>query len=171
MDNLALGQGGNLALASGALATGTTTSAIKTTATIPFIIDGRYYSKSATDNISIAYTADSAVYSATAGGVSTGNGAFTGGSNGSTRLYNLYMDTSGNVTVQPGPIVDSVALSSGFAPLQFAAPKKGKVCFGALRIALTSGTTFIPGTTLLGASGVTATYYNLASVPAEPLLS
>lgn len=165
MDNIALSQGGNLALASGALANGTTAGTIKTTVAIPYVIDAQYYSKAITDNISIAYASGLSVY-----GQAT-DGSFTGGANGSTRLYGLFLDSSGNVSVVPGPIVDSLNLSNGVAPLQFPTEQRSKVCFGVLRIAVTSGTTFIPGTTSLAAGGVTASYLNLLTIPAEPLRS
>lgn len=167
MDNIGLSQGGNVALGSGALVTATTTSAVKIAVAIPFIIDGQYKSKAITDNISIAYVAPT-VYSQDS---VAANGGFTGGANGSTRLYNLYLDASGALSVLPGKVVDTLALAAGTEPLQFAPVKRMNACIGALRIALTSGTTFIPGTTLLGAAGVTATFLNLATVPGEPLTS
>lgn len=165
MDNLALSQGGNIALASGALANGTTAGTIKTTVVVPYLNDGQFYSKAITDNIAIAYTAAATVYG------QPSNGSFTGGANGSTRLYGLYLDTSGNVTLECGPIVDTVALAAGSAALHFPPNKRGLTVFGAVRIAVTSGTTFIPGTTALGAAGVTTTYLNLGTMPGEPLRS
>lgn len=167
MDNLALGQGGNIALASGALANGTGAGTIKTTVIIPFIVDGRYLSKAITDNIAIAFVGAD-VYSQDA---VARNGGFTGGANGSTRLYGLFLDTAGAVTIVPGAIADTVKLAAGEVSLQYPPIQRGKACFGTLRIAVTAGTTFIPGTTALGAAGVTASYENLATVPAEPLRS
>lgn len=167
MDNLALGQGGNLALASGALANGTTAGTIKTTVIIPFILDGRFLSKAVTDNIAISFTGAD-VYSQNS---IDRNGGFVGGSNGSVRQYGLYLDSAGAVTIVPAQIADVVKLAAGEVPLQFAPPQKAKVCFGAMRVQLTSGTTFVPGTTALNAAGVTTTFVNLASVPAEPTLS
>ena len=167
MDNLALGQGGNLALASGALANGTNAGTIKTTVIIPYIIDGRFYYKAVTDNIVLAFSGPD-VYSQNA---IEKNGGFVGGAGGSTRLYGLYLDTAGAVSIVPSQIVDTAKLAAGEVALQYPAPQRGKVCFGMLRIAVTAGTTFVPGTTGLTATGVTASYINLASVPAEPLLS
>ena len=164
-ENQANQVGGNFAFASGALATATTTSAVKTTVVIPYTIDGQFASKAITDNMSIAYTSATAAY-----GEAT-NGAFTGGANGSTRLYGIYLDSAGALTVFPGPIVDSVALSNGAAPLLWPNDQRRKVMIGVLRIALTAGTTFIPGTTLLGAAGVTASFLNTSCLPGEPLTS
>lgn len=162
-DNLSLSQGGTLAFASGALANGTNAGTIKTTVAIPYIVDGQFYSKAITDNIAIAYSGPAGVYSANS------DGSFTGKVGGSTRLYGLYLDTAGALSVLPGAIVNSAELAAGAAALHFPAPQKGKVCIGVLRIAVTAGTTFIPGTTALGAAGVTASYLNLSSIPAEPL--
>jgi hypothetical protein len=162
MDNLALSQGGNLAFTSGVLDDGTTAGTIKTTATVTFTVNGRFYSKGATDDVSIAYTGPS-VYGANP------NGAFTGQAGGSTRLYNVYLDAAGAFSVEPGPVVSTTALAAGSAPLQFAEAKRNKACIGAVRVAVTANTTFVPGTTALDASGVTVTYLNLSSVPGEPL--
>ena len=167
MSNLALLQGGNVALASGALAAGTTAGTIKTTVAIPFIIDGVFATnKAITDNIAISYSGPT-VYAN--GSVAATNGSFTGATGGSTRVYGLYMNAAGTVSIEPGPIVNTAELAAGTAALQFPAMKRANVCFGAMRVAVTATTTFIPGTTALAASGVTTTFLNLATVPAEPL--
>jgi hypothetical protein len=166
-DNLSQDSGLTVALNSGALANGTTSATIKTTVAINYVIDGRFYSKSITDNITISYSGPT-VYQAPTG-VGGINGAFTGGANGSTRVYGLFLDTSGAVSILPGPIVDSADLAAGRASLQWPDVPNGVCPFGAIRIALTAGTTFIPGTTAFGATGVTTTYYNLADMPANPL--
>jgi hypothetical protein len=165
MDNLALSQGGNLAFTSGALDAGTNAGTIKSTATITYTVNGRFASKAATDNVSIAYTG-AAVYSQNA---VERNGGFTGQTGGSTRLYNIYLDAAGNFSIEPGKIVNTAELAAGVAPLEFAGAQRAKACVGALRVAVTAGTTFVPGTTALNASGVTATFINLSSVPGEPL--
>lgn len=164
MDNLSLSQGGNLAFTSGALDSSATAGKIKTTATVTYTINGVFKSKGATDNVVLTYAGPS-VYSAAS------NGSFTGGANGSTRLYGVYLDAGGNFSVVPGPIVDTAALAAGSAALQFPGAKADAACIGAVRIAVTAGTSFVPGTTALDATGVTTTYYNLSSVPGEPLRS
>lgn len=166
MDNLQLSQGGCFALASGALAIGTNSGTIKTTVAIPFTIDGVFKSKAITDNIAIAYTGQAGVYSLQN---TYSNGSFVGGANGSTRLYCIFLDAAGAVTIEPGPVVDTAALAAGTASLQFADAKRNKACIGALRIAATAGTTFTPGTTDLAATGITASFLNLSAVPGEPL--
>lgn len=168
MDNLSLSSGFTAGLSSGAWAEGTNANTIQSTATVTFVIDGRFYSKSATDNIAISYAGPS-VYQAAAGGVQSVNGGFTGGANGSTRLYLVCLDTSGNVSIVPGQIVDSAELAAGRIALMFPDAPNGVCPVAAMRVALTAGTTFTPGSTDLSAAGVTGSFINLASVPANPL--
>jgi hypothetical protein len=164
MDNLALGQGGNFALANGGLAEGTDAGTIQIAAAIPFVIDGRFYSKAITDNIAISFTGASVYPGAS-------NGSFTGATGGSVRLYGIFLNASGAVSIVPGPVASVTKLAAGEEALQFPPAQKDKACIGALRVQVTAGTTFIPGTTDLSAAGVTDTFYNLASVPANPLRS
>ena len=167
-DNLSLSQGATLALNSGALAEGTNAGTIQIAAAINFVIDGQFYSKAITDNIAISYSG-ATVYQAAAGGIQAVNGGFTGGVNGSTRIYGLFLSTAGAVSIVPGPIVDSAELAAGRVALAFPTAPRGVCPIGALRIALTAGTAFTPGSTDLSASGVTDTFYNLADMPAAPL--
>ena len=166
-DNLSNSFGATLALASGALAAGTTAGTVKTTVAIPYTLDGQFYSKAITDNIAIAYTGPE-VYQAPTG-VGSVNGAFTGGIGGATRLYLLCFNAAGTVSVTPGKIVNSAELAAGRVSLDFPDAPFNQCPFGAVRIALTANTSFIPGTTALNAAGVTASYLNLATVPANPL--
>jgi hypothetical protein len=165
MDNLALSQGGNLAFISGALAAGTNAGTIRNTVAVTYTINGAFKSKSITDNIAISYTG-SDTYSQSS---VARNGGFTGEVGGSTRLYNIYLDTNGAVSIEPGPVANTAKLAAGTVALEFAGAQRNKACIGAMRVAVTSGTTFVPGTTALGAAGVTTTFINLSSVPAEPL--
>jgi len=168
MDNLSLTQGATLALAAAGLAEGTNANTIKTANTVPYVIDGRFYSKSATDNIAISYSGP-VVYQAAAGGIQAVNGGFTGGVNGSTRIFSLFLDAAGAVSLLPGRIVDNAELSAGRVALEFPDAPKGVCPFGALRVAVTAGTTFTPGQVDLSATGVTATFYDLADIPSNPL--
>jgi len=165
MDNLQLSQGGNFAFTSGALAAGTNAGTIKTTVAIVYTINGQFRTnKAITDNIAISYTGPT-VYSTPA------NGSFTGLVGGSTRLYGIFLDTTGAVTIVPGPVVNTAQLAAGTAALHFPPAQRDKACIGAMRVAVTANTTFVPGTTALDASGVTTTFLNLSSMPGEPLLS
>lgn len=165
MDNLALSQGGNLAFNSGALAAGTNAGTIQNAAAINYTVNGIFRSKAITNNVAIAYTAP-AVYSQNA---VASNGGFTGETGGSTRLYGIYLDAAGAYSIVPGPVVNTARLSAGQIALEFPGTQRDKACVGAMRVALTAGTTFVPGTTALNAAGVTATFLNLSAVPAEPL--
>ena len=167
-DNLSLAQGASIAFSSGALAAGTTAATIKSTATITYTVDGAFYSKAATDNVAISYSGAS-VYQAAAGGVQAINGAFTGAVGGSTRLYLIVLDASGNFGIVPGKIVNSAELAAGRVSLDFPDYPNLSCAVGAMRVALTAGTAFVPGTTALAAAGVTTTFINLSTVPANPL--
>lgn len=167
-DNLSLASGATLCLAAAGLAEGTNANTIQTGNNVTYTIDGRFYSKSATDNIAISY-AGATVYQAAAGGIQAVNGGFTGGVNGSTRMYLVCLDTAGAVSIVPGQIVDTAELAAGRVALMFPEAPQGVCPIGAMRIALTAGTAFTPGSTDLSASGVTDTFYNLMDVPANPL--
>lgn len=157
-----------ICFAAAGLAEGTNANTIKTANDITYAIDGNFYSKSATDNIAISYSGAS-VYQAAAGGVQAINGAFTGGVNGSTRLYLVCLNSAGAASIVPGKIVDSAKLAAGTVSLDFPDAPLGVCPIGAIKVAVTAGTTFTPGTTDLGATGVTDTYIDLAGVPVAPL--
>lgn len=164
MDNLALSQGGSIALGSSVLGSGTTAGTIKTTVTMPYTIDGVFFSKAITDNIAAAVTVPAVMSNGYAV-----NGSFTGQIGGSTRLYGLYIDGAGNVTLAPGPVVNSAELAGGNAALMFPGNIRMRAAFGVMRVAVTAGNTFVPGTTALAAAGVTVTFLNLMAFPAEPI--
>lgn len=167
-DNQSLNRGLTMALNSGALAEGTNANTIQIAAAINYIIDGQFYTKAITDNIAISYSGPT-VYQAAAGGIQAVNGGFTGGVNGSTRIYGIFLNAAGAVSILPGPIVDNAELAAGRVSLQWPDAPAGVCPIGGLRISLTAGTTFTPGQTDLGAANVTDTFYNLADMPANPL--
>jgi hypothetical protein len=168
-DNLSMNFGATWALNSGELEQGSDAEKIKTGEDIAYVIDGQFYSKDSTDDLAISYTGPD-VYQAPAG-VGSINGGFTGGVGGSTRLYLICLSTAGAVSIVPGPIVITSELTGGRASLMFPDAPLGVCPIGALRVALTQGTAFTPGTTDLDESGVTATFLDLATVPANPLTS
>jgi hypothetical protein len=155
-------QGGSLAFNSGALAAGTTAGTIKTTAAINYTVDGYFLSKAITDNIAISI-ANPALWGVNA------DGSFTGKVGGTTRLLGIFLDSAGAVSYAFGEPVSTADLAAGLAPLQYPLPQRRKACIGFLRLTLTNGTTFVPGTTSLAAAGVTATFLNTSVVPSEPL--
>jgi len=166
-DNLAMSAGATLCLAAAGLAEGTNANTIKTVNNITYTIDGRFYSLAATDNIAISYSGPS-VYQAPTG-VGSVNGGFTGGTNGSTRLYLIAVNAAGAVSIVPGQIVDNAELAAGRVALMFPDAPRGTCPIGAMRIAVTAGTTFVPGSVDLSAAGVTDTFIDLMDVPSNPL--
>lgn len=166
-DNRSLSQGGCFAHTSGALTAGTTAGTIKTASAITFTIDGAFKLKAISDNIAISYAGPD-VYSQNN---TIANGGFTGGANGSTRLYGIFLNVSGAVSILPGQIVDNAQFAAGTASLQYPDVPNGVCTIGVMRVAVTAGTTFIPGTTALAASGVTTSFINLSAMPGEPLTS
>lgn len=166
-DNLAMTAGATLCLAAAGLAEGTNANTIKTVNNITYTIDGRFYALNATDNIAISFTGPT-VYQAPTG-VGSINGGFTGGVNGSTRLYLICVNAAGTVSIVPGQIVDNAELAAGRVALMFPDAPRGTCPIGAMRIALTAGTTYVPGSVDLGATGVTDTFIDLMDVPANPL--
>lgn len=121
-------------VASGAVATATVTSQVKTVAVAGYLVGGNLLTKAATDNL---WTPVGATFAA-----------------GLSNKYLLYLDAAGAATVQEG--VPAATL----AAVTFAArPPAGKTVIGVLSV-VNATNPFIPGTTLLGAAGVTATYEN-----------
>lgn len=149
--NLQDATGLTAALASGALATATVTSGVKTTVAVPFAIGGKLYSKAITDNIALACEPGS--------GVAQTPDAFTTLPAGKTCTFALLLDSAGAVTAAQGDFVDNGSV----APISTSFPSN-KAIFGALKVVNTTNP-FVPATTLLGAAGVTATYVNLAQHP------
>ena len=131
---------GYMALASGALAAGTNAGSFKTTATVPFLVNGVFKSLSATDNLTF-----------TAGHTALGNSQAC--------VFAVWVDGSGTVTTTQGPIVNNG--DNCPVPAQKTA---GTVVIGLIKVVTSSSQTFTPGTTVLG-TGNTATYINVALMP------
>lgn len=141
--------GGNGCFGNAGFATATTTTKIKTTNAIDFAKDSRFYSKGATDNITMnACAVQSAL---------------------TTCLYLISLSTAGAVTVTKGKEVATDALANGDVSLNFPDNPDGLVVIGAMRVATAAATTFTCGTTALDASGVTASFLNLVDIPADNL--
>lgn len=128
-------------------ATGTTTSKVKTTATTQLFLNGIPLSLTATDDL-WSLVADAANTLAI----------------GSVRKYQLLWDgTSATTVVSVAPSNDKVIASFASAAVALAAcrwpslPPIGTAIVGVLSITNITNV-FTPGTTLLGAAGVTAAY-------------
>lgn len=139
--NLEQFNSGFAALTSGALAAGTTTGTFKTTAAVTYANNGILLSKGITDNLAF-----SAGHTAVAPSQSC--------------LFGLWLDSAGNVTTSQGPIV-----AAGDPCPVPGAPGANRTLFGLIKVATNSSTTFTPGTTGLGAAGVTSTYLNCMAMP------
>jgi len=128
-----------MALSAAGNATATTTSKVKTANTLTYLINGAFKSKGATDNF---WTL-------------TGS-AVTAGAGGATMHWALCIDGSGAASVVQGPT------NQGSTTVWTPAPANllpADLCIaGIVKVSLTATTVFTPGTTLLGAAGVTTTY-------------
>ncbi len=136
-----------MALNSGGLAIGSTTSQFSTGATLNYSINGRIYSKAATASQAFVIEPNSGI-------VPTALNTLQTLPAGRSCSFAVLLDAAGNFTVAQGDIVDN-----GLAT-PVARPPAGKAIVGAIKIANATNP-FIPGTTALTATGVTATYVNL----------
>ena len=126
---------GTHAFGAAGLVEGTNANTIKTANAIDFCIHGIIYSKAATDNI--------AMTAAVVQNIST------------HCMYLISIDKAGAVTVTKGAeakIADDIFLPSTPAD---------QAVIGAFKIVTDGSTTFTSGTTDLGASGITDTFFDL----------
>lgn len=86
-------------------------------------------------------------------------------------LYLICIDSAGAITTVKGTAVLTADLAAGNAVLKWPDRPANKCVVGAVKIAVTTTYNFTAGTTALDATGVTATYYDLHAIPAEPLTS
>jgi lysophospholipase L1-like esterase len=116
-----------------ACAIATVTSQAKTTNQVDYAISGQVFRLAASDNF---WTLTGSVVAIS-----------------SWQKYLLMVDGSGVATVQAG-----LASTVSAAAVTLPAPPAGKAIIGVLTVATNGATTFTPGTTLLGAAGITATF-------------
>ena len=138
--NLEQANSGYGSLSSGAIAITTNKAKFKTTATVTYTLDGKFYSKAAADNLVF----------------SSGHTAL---GNNQACLFGLFLDASGNVSTTQGPIV------AAGDPCPVPGTPGGVAIFGLIKVATGSSATFTPNTTELDASGVTTTYINAGRMP------
>lgn len=90
-------------------------------------------------------------------------------------LYLICVDVNGAVTSVQGVPVLTADLTAGTEVLQWPALPDNKAPIGAVKIQTTGTQNFTPGTTALdagsGDNDITATYYDLFSIPTAPLTS
>jgi hypothetical protein len=144
-------------------ATATVTSQAKIVSTLTYTIGGKFFSKGATDNF---WTLTGAVVPA-----------------GSFQKYALLIDTAGAASVQEATPSTANAASvvwtnvsglSGWPLLAVLSSQAGvisKAVAATLTVATDATHTFTPGTTLLGATGITATFQDGIDAALLPLLA
>jgi hypothetical protein len=160
--------GNNCAYNDAGLATATVTSKVKTTVAVAFTVGGKLFSKAITDNLWTLGVA----------------GSNTTVPVGGFQKYALMLDDAGVATVQEATS-NLVSLATvgwqnvtplgGTNPVNRWAPivsmlSASRAIIGILSIANATNP-FIPGTTLLGAAGVTATYSGGIEPSLMPLIA
>ena len=138
--NLSEANGGYLSLTAAGLAEGTNANTFKTVNTLTFTADGVFKSKNATDNIAFKAGAKAVPPS-------------------SACLFAVWIDAAGTVSTTQGPIVG--ATEDCPVPTTVG----GLTLVGLIRVVTNGSTTFTAGSTDLGASGVTDTFYDCSVMP------
>ena len=143
--NLEEANGGCLTLTAAGLGESSGTAAkIKSTATATYTIDGVFKALSAND--SLAFSSGHTTVPAS-----------------SACLFAVWADGSADsetaVSTTQGPIVGAADVCP-VPPLA-----SGKALLGLVKVVTNGSTTFVPGTTDLGASGVTDSYYDCMTMP------
>ncbi|WOB06471.1 hypothetical protein [Piscinibacter gummiphilus] len=137
---------------------------VRTTGATIYLIDGVYYTKAALAAQSIAVT-----HRFNGDAVTTADPAYVQPQN-STVIYVLALNAAGTVAVVQGSYAgQAITFSTDLSKVFTGAGgvpnlPAGYVPFGAIKV-VTGATTFTPGTTLLDAANVTATYFDLAHLP------
>lgn len=126
------------------LAEGTNSATIKIVAPngagIDFSIAGIGYHKADTDDIAMTALAAQAALT--------------------TCLYLVQIDSDGAVSLKKGDEQLNASLSAGTVGLFWPSPDAGKCPIGGIKVKCANAATFTSGTTDLGASDVTDTYYD-----------
>lgn len=140
---------------------------IKTTGTTTFTVGGVFYTKAALSAQSFAAT-----HRADGAAVSALDPQYVQPIS-STVFYVVALNAAGTVAVVQGSYagqqmtygsdISKVTTMGGGLP----ALPSGYTAIGVVKIATNGSTTFTPGTTALDAAGVTATYYDVARLPAS----
>jgi hypothetical protein len=131
---------GFVSLSSAGLVAGSNAGTYQTGATLTYTNDGKFLSKSATNNIAF-----------TAGHTALGNSQAC--------LFGVWIDAAGNFSTSQGPIV-----AAGDPCPVPGAPAANRTLVGLIKVSTSSSQTFTPGTTALG-TGNTAAYTNCMTMP------
>ena len=139
--NLNDANAGYVSLTAAGLAEGTTSATFKTANTLTYTSNGVFKSKSATDNLTF----------------SSGHTALAASQ---ACLFGVWVNDSGTVSTSQGPI----GTAGEVCPVP-SAPANGLTLVGLIKVTTDASTTFTPGTTDLGASGITDAYYDTMVMP------
>ena len=155
---------GTRAYSSGALATATDTTMVKTVATITYVVDGVFCSKGATDNLfDLPLTVDVIQPGSAAPGLPV-SAAFGGAGLGAlTRYFLLGLDAGGDpfAYISNAPVDADADVTDGSTLPEV----PDTVCIvGYVKVVTSAATAFTPRTTALG-TGNTATYVNCSVIP------
>jgi len=151
-----LARGGTVCLSKAGLikhtgSVATITIAAPNGAGVDFAINGILYHKADTTNIALTAAAVQPVLTKC--------------------LYAVCLDSSGTLSTVKGTAQLTADLTAGTKVLAWPTPTVDTCCIGALKIQCAVAATFTAGTTLLDASDLTVTYYDLFAVPVSPLTS
>lgn len=139
--NLNDANAGYVSLTAAGLAEGTNSATFKTANTLTYTNNGVFKSKSATDNLTF----------------SSGHTALA---SSQACLFGVWVNASGTVSTSQGPIV----VAGEVCPVPNA-PANGLTLVGLIKVTTDASTAFTPGTTDLGASGVTDAYTDCMVMP------
>ena len=149
--------GVTLALNSGALAIGSTTSQYTNAAAINYAINGRLYQRAITASQALV------IEDNTSPNPLTPDTFVSLGANQACTFL-ICLDSALAARVVQGPIVEA---SSTLVPVG-QLPDNRAVC-GVIKVVTGATGTFVPGTTALSAAGVTTTYINMVAHPGGPI--
>jgi hypothetical protein len=156
---------GNRAFSSGAIATATVTSQVKSTATIYYTVDGVFCSKGATDNLWTLPATKLVIGPGSAAPPVLESTAFGSASDtaDSIRYFFLGLDAAGTAyAYKSDKPPAAMATQDDILIPDFDA---GVTIVGILKVTIAAGYVFTPATTLLGAAHVTVAYTNLSMPP------
>lgn len=143
--------GVTLALNSGGLAIGTTTSQISIATAVNYLYKGVFGQRAT--SVSIAYPIEPGT-----GLVPTSPNAYVTLAAGQACSFLVVVDSANALTAVQGPV------QTAGDPCPVAPVPNNRIAIGAFKVVNVTNP-FIPGTTALNAAGVTTTYFNLGSHP------
>jgi hypothetical protein len=143
--------GATLALNSGALAIGSTTSQLAIATAVNFLLKGRFYQLATSATFALVIEPNSGL-------VPTAPNSFVTLAAGQACTFAVITDSAGTKTIVQGPIV------AAGDPTPVGAVPSDKVLVGVAKVVNVTNP-FIPGTTAFSAAGVTTTYLNYGTHP------